>query len=41
MVADEELVEDNRTIAVTAGNTPENAKFLPEPLLLGLRKGHS
>ncbi len=32
MVAHEELVEDNRTIAVTAGNNPENAKFLPESL---------
>jgi hypothetical protein len=40
MVADEDLVDDNRTIVVTAGNTPEDAK-IPMALLLGSRKGHS
>jgi hypothetical protein len=29
MVAGKDLVEDNRTIAVSAGNTRKKAKFLP------------
>ena len=41
MVADKDLVEDNRTIASTAGNTFVKAKFCEELHLLELGKGYS
>jgi hypothetical protein len=41
MVADEGLVEDNRAIALTAGNTLGEAKFWEELLRLELGKGYS